>query len=355
MAAQTPPYVLQSAAHSAELFRRELMSGLPPGSAGGVVPATVVVGQANPGDLQVSAPTSGMSVLVAPGQAIVPGTLGSGAGYGMPIGYGYPQITLNGASVPTLKTAATQVQLTTQGAYYCYNDNSTGKVPLTIAAANASNPRIDVVGIQVSDSQYSGSTNSWALTVVAGTAAASPVVPTFPANFLPLALVWVPAAASSIVAADIVDLRVSFNRNPYRAKMYNSGAQSFAAQNTGANVVYNSTEFDPSGMGTPSTGLFTAPVSGLYAFTSTTYVNAPNGGTIIGAYFRNSAEAYRYGVVQPANGVSITLSGAYLAAMNVGDTMAVNLYNQTTGSGGAIGLGGFSTLVGFEAVLLAPL
>jgi hypothetical protein len=333
MAAQTPPYVLQSAAHSAELFRRELMSGLPSGSAGGVVPATVVTGQANPGDLQVSAPTSGMSVLVAPGQAIVPGTLGSGAGYGMPIGYGYPQITLNGASVPTLKTAATQVQLTTQGAYYCYNDNSTGKVPLTIAAANASNPRIDVVGIQVSDSQYSGSTNSWALTVVTGTAAASPVVPTFPANFLPLALVWVPAAASNIVAADIVDLRVSFNRNPYRARLTRATNQSLPA-GVFTQVQFDTVTYDVAGMttglGTSTAGL-TAPVSGYYSVSAGVQLGGePTAGELITQILVGATDisATRMSAVNTF-ACAVVSDIAYVGA---GQEISVSAYQSSTGA-----------------------
>src|SRR5581483_7444458 len=135
----------------------------------------------------------------------IPGTLGSGAGYGMPIGYGYPQIQTNGASQPTAKTAATQIQLTTQGVYYCYNDNSTGNVSLAIAAANPSNPRIDLVIAQVQDAQYSGATNNWQLAVVTGTAGASPAVPALPANSLPLASVWVPAASTNVTAGNILD------------------------------------------------------------------------------------------------------------------------------------------------------
>jgi hypothetical protein len=353
MAAQTPPYVLQSAAHSAELFRRELMSGLPSGSAGGVVPATVVTGQANPGDLQVSAPTSGMSVLVAPGQAIVPGTLGSGAGYGMPVGYGYPQITLNGASVPTLKTAATQVQLTTQGAYYCYNDNSTGKVPLTIAAANASNPRIDVVGIQVSDSQYSGSTNSWALTVVTGTAAASPVVPTFPANFLPLALVWVPAAASNIVAADIVDLRVSYNRNPYRARAYNTAAQALPP-NAATTIVYNTIEYDPAGSINLSAGTFTAPVSGLYAAGGAVNVSITSASVGIFQYgvYKNGAEYDRlfFAELSAPSSYGQLMAGSGIVMCNAGDTISFAGYQPNTENTPA----GYTFMQYMAVTLLSP-
>lgn len=232
MAVQSTPYVETALSHTSELFRRNLQAGLPIGSAGGVVPATpassanLTAGLAGCSDLQVTAPVSGMSVNISAGQIIVPGNLGSGSGYGIGKGYGYPTVTLNGGSSPNIASNAnaTVVTLTTQGAYYCYNDDSSGAVNLAIASSDPSNPRIDVVGAQVEDAAYSGSNNDWKLAVVTGTAAASPTIPTFPNNFVPLALVWVPAASTSIVSADILDLRVAFNRNPFRARMYRSGS-----------------------------------------------------------------------------------------------------------------------------------
>ncbi|MGH9121410.1 MAG: hypothetical protein ACRDYC_05620 [Acidimicrobiales bacterium] len=296
MAVQTPPYCLQAASHSAELFRRALQAQLPVGSGGGIIPATAVSTQVLAGDLQVSAPVSGMSVNVAPGQALVPGSLGGGSGYGMPLGYGAPQINLNGALIPNLKIPCQSVQLTAQGLYYCYNDDSAGPVSLAVAASSASNPRIDIVGCQVEDAQYAGSSNDWKLAVVTGTAAASPVVPSLPANFLPLALVWVPTLATSVLAANILDLRVSAFRCPLGAQAYQTTTQ-FTTITSGVPVPIrlDTLLYDPAGGFSISTYNYRCAMGGIYTVRGSVGL-VPNGS---GPYdewvsiLHNGAEAKR--------------------------------------------------------------
>lgn len=79
----------------------------------------------------------------------------------------------------------------------------------TIDTADASNPRIDRVGIQLNDPSEGGSAGrNCTFVVVKGTAAASPSAPTLPDSFLELAQVTVPASATSIEDADITDTRV---------------------------------------------------------------------------------------------------------------------------------------------------
>lgn len=92
----------------------------------------------------------------------------------------------------------------TQGQYFVYNDASVN-VPIT--AADGSNPRKDLIGVRVRDSEYSGVSNVGEIIVVTGTPAASPSEPTAPANFLTLALVDVAAGATSITTANITDRR----------------------------------------------------------------------------------------------------------------------------------------------------
>jgi hypothetical protein len=80
------------------------------------------------------------------------------------------------------------------------------QVTLTIGTA-ASNPRIDVVVLRLNPT-----TNSITLAVVAGTAAATPTVPTLSQtdidNFeLPLAYVAVGASVSTIAAGNVTDVR----------------------------------------------------------------------------------------------------------------------------------------------------
>lgn len=92
----------------------------------------------------------------------------------------------------------------TQGEYFVF---STATINVAITAADATNARIDIVGIRVRDSEYSGASNDAVVTVVTGTPAAVPAEPSLPANFLTLARVDVPAADTAIQNAQITDRR----------------------------------------------------------------------------------------------------------------------------------------------------
>lgn len=160
MALRTPPSWLQNGSHTAENDRL---------TANQITWAQTGVRRTN--DLVVSqSGTPGMSVSIAAGWAAILGT----------------------------STA-------TQGVYIAYNDAA---VSGTITTADATNPRIDRVCLTVSDSAYTGSTNTVAVNVVAGTPAGSPVAPATPANSISLATVLVGAGVTSILNANITDTRV---------------------------------------------------------------------------------------------------------------------------------------------------
>lgn len=93
----------------------------------------------------------------------------------------------------------------TQGTYFVRND---AEKTITIAAADATNPRKDIIVARVRDAAFSGAVNEFALEVVAGTPAASPAEPALPASSYKLAVVTVPAAASSITSGNIADSRL---------------------------------------------------------------------------------------------------------------------------------------------------
>jgi hypothetical protein len=118
---------------------------------------------------------TGMSVLVAPGWAVI-------------IGDYQPNM----------------------GVYTVYNDGSN---PLVITTADPTNPRIDVVCATVQDSYYSGTADDVILQVVAGTPAASPVAPTLPDNSISLATVLVGAGVGNITNSNITDTRVLTTTN----------------------------------------------------------------------------------------------------------------------------------------------
>ena len=89
----------------------------------------------------------------------------------------------------------------------------TSEQTVQISPADASNPRVDVLGFRARDSTYSNSNDGRAagLYVLPGTPAALPVPRTFSTSsrqrFLPLARLDVGANATSIAASDITDLR----------------------------------------------------------------------------------------------------------------------------------------------------
>ena len=161
MAVQSPCVFIQAGSHPAEDVRRALYAQL--GLRGGIIQA---------GDLAVTQNgTPNMTVNVATGQVVVPGTEG-----------------------------------TYQGAYICENR---GSLSVTIAAADATNPRYDLIVARVRDAAYSGATNTFAIEAVTGTPAASPAEPTIPANSWVLARVEVVALDTTITTSNIVDRRTT--------------------------------------------------------------------------------------------------------------------------------------------------
>ena len=159
MTAQAAPVWMQTKAHPAEPVRRWLQAAM--WSSSGVLGTT---------EMAVTVSTA-LTVSVADGRCLINGT-----------------------------------ENTYQGTYYCENR---GAQAVTLAGANATNPRIDLVVARVRDSIYSGSAASDGFTIeaVTGTAAASPAVPSTPANSIVLAQVLVPAGATTLVAGNITDRR----------------------------------------------------------------------------------------------------------------------------------------------------
>ena len=158
MALRTPPSWLQNGSHTAENDRIT--------TTGSLWGSTGVV---RTGDLVVSA-TTGMVLSVAAGWAAILGNY-----------------------------------QTNQGTYMVYNDGATNA---TIATADPTNPRIDLVCITVNDAQYSGNLNSVVINVVTGTPAGSPTVPSTPTNSIALAQVAVAAGTTTITSGNITDRRV---------------------------------------------------------------------------------------------------------------------------------------------------
>ncbi len=95
-------------------------------------------------------------------------------------------------------------EATVQGVYPGHN---TASLNVVISAADATNARKDLIVAKIRDSEYSGANDDFTIVVVTGTPAGSPADPSVPENCLVLARVAVAANASSIVTANITDLR----------------------------------------------------------------------------------------------------------------------------------------------------
>jgi hypothetical protein len=164
MALRTPPSWLQNGSHPAENDRLSTQA---------LYATTGIIGTSSLAVTQNGTPN--MSVNIAAGWAAILGTSTS-----------------------------------TQGVYVGYNDAS---VNAAIATAPSVNSRIDLVCLTVNDAYYSGVTNNIVVNVVTGTVAASPVVPSTPANSIALAQIAVGTNVTSIVTANITDVRVNTTTN----------------------------------------------------------------------------------------------------------------------------------------------
>lgn len=153
-------------------------------------------------------------------------------------------------------------QSAVQGVYALTNDASTN---LSISAANASNPRRDIVILQARDNAFdAGGINDGRLVVVAGTPAASPVDPSLASypNALVLARVAVAANATSITNANITDLRSI--AEPWAAARGEAG-QVFLT--TGGPTGIGATATDLSFGGTPMSVTFSTVAGRKYKIT----------------------------------------------------------------------------------------
>jgi hypothetical protein len=124
-------------------------------------------------------------------------------------------VTQNGTPNMSVNVAAggcfiRGTQSANQGAYHLFNDAT---LNIIIPSADLTNPRRDLVIAQVRDLNYSGAEKDARIIVVTGTPAASPSDPSLASypNALVLARVAVAANASSIVTANITDLRTIAN------------------------------------------------------------------------------------------------------------------------------------------------
>ncbi len=122
---------------------------------------------------------------------------------------------------------------TYQGAYFVENR---GTHTVTIAAADPSDPRWDLIVVTVLDTAVAGAgaTNEALPQVITGTPAGSPTVPATPANSIALGYAVVPASATT--PSSVVDLRTSATGQTVVAKSAYGGVVGEATYNTDPSI-----------------------------------------------------------------------------------------------------------------------
>ena len=314
MTVRTVPIFIDGNTHPGEETRQSLgaLLGTSTGSfAGGVGASDRAHGVVNASDFTVAQRAAGanMSVDVAAGYAWIRGT-----------------------------------ESAHQGAYHVYND---GTVNLSVAASDATNPRIDLVIAKVQDAFYSGATRTASVTIVTGTPAASPTDPTLPANALVLARVRVPATSTSVVTANITDVRTraasgseSYTRTGFKNAIMNGdfriNQRGFTSSTTSATYGFDRwVQLNSGGTVTYSSQTFTVgagPAAGYEAEKYARLVTSGQSGAGDLALLRQTIED-----VRTFSGGTVTISFYAKAASSAAATpakMAVELV-QTFGSGGS--------------------
>lgn len=282
MALRTPPSWLQNGSHPA-VNDRLTTHNLLFRSAGVVDYGAMVVSQSG---------TPGMSVSVAGGHALVAGT-----------------------------------QTTNQGYYACFNDAAT---TVAIATADPSQARIDRICVVVQDEFYGGTLNNQVIfQAVTGTPSGSPVPPSAPNNALTLAYVAVAAGATSIVNANITDMRT----------IAQFAESQFTSQNVAANtLVVNgiATQTGKAIKVNDSTGTqkFAVAVDGTLTFqdgttqtTAATYdpnltVNTQSGTT----YTVVAGDAQKLITLSNASAITLTIASNATQALPVGTQVTISQY-----------------------------
>lgn len=171
-----------------------------------------IQGQSHPATVARNATAA---MLGAPAAAVSPAAqiLTAGGSHGV-VGSGDLAVAQNGTPNMSVNVAAGRAVVRfgnasslTAGASTIFNDATTN---VAIAASDPTNPRIDLVCIEIrSATEYGQAANDARFFVIQGTPAAVPAVPalTTAPNSLVLAQVSVAAAATTIVTANITDKR----------------------------------------------------------------------------------------------------------------------------------------------------
>lgn len=125
-----------------------------------------------------------------------------------------------------------------QGKYFILNDAA---YPVTIATANNTNPRIDVIYAAIQDAAYAGSNNQPVIAVATGIPTSGATYPAnataLPTNAIPLAWINVAANATSILNASITTIANAITAPPLGEISRTSITSNVAVPTSGGAVI----------------------------------------------------------------------------------------------------------------------
>lgn len=219
---------------------------------------------------------------------------------------------------------------TGQGPYIFVND---AQATVTIATADATHGRIDLVVARVKDAEFAGALTVGTIEPVTGTPASIPVAPTAPTNTIILAQIEVDANATSITTAKITDQRVKFARlSQLRGvpvcSVTEAGAYSFTTTLTV--LKFDTPATDSHSAFSTSTGQYTVPEEGIYLVTADVFAAATAGNATVFVQKNGSTIGEGRTVTGSAN---LPVAVTCFANCQAGDLLDIAIQGSTTIAG----------------------
>jgi hypothetical protein len=267
---------------------------------------------------------------------MAPGGRPLGASSGVRPGTPAATVFLTGAGSTTWNVAAHAGALDTQTSALAgpYAYATTGGDTGSITAADATNPRVDIVYVKVNDNTQDGSgLASGTIGYLAGTPAASPSAPATPARAMVLATIAVPKVGSGAPAATWT--APVFDASP-SAYLYRSIDASHGSTGTWLYVSLDAVDQADAGITYTSGGDITIAAGGVYAL-SCLVVFAGDATGRRGARVLHNGTVIRQHQIYASGASSIGVEVAITRRLAAGDIIHFDAYQE---SGGALAVRG---------------
>lgn len=263
----------------------------------------------------------------------------------------------------TLDSAGAASAMIPSGDLYPYMVFMDAAENITLATADGSNPRIDLivayVDLSVVDDTNPNNPGAFLIDNVTGTPSGSPAVPNNAAiqavigasnPYIILARVAVAAGATTITNANITDVRslvITPSYNPYKFRVYKTSAQTLG-NDSWDKILFNVEDYDTNGNFDSTTNYrYTVPVDGFYHFAAR--LSAASTTQLMIAIYKNGSRLERGDHQLKGSGVSGVTYTDTLQAV-AGDYFEI--YGRSTG-GGAMELAATDTVTYFTGFLVS--